>query len=585
MIDANIKEIRAVVSENATYMVPEYQRPFAWKTTHAEEFWEDLSSGPTFLGTFVFNQSERKSREISVVDGQQRLTTIFILMSACLHHLRTINSNTIADNILSKMSFVDDTTGKSTGSKLIVSESIRDAFTATIVNGSWDGKDFDVKNKMRQVAKVKPIYEYFQKKIKTYSETEMSALLSNIYSCTVVQIDIDDLQEAFDIFERTNARGLELNTADLLKNYILSTYDALPENKEEILNRWTSIIENSNTNIQRMLKYFYASEHGTSTRKELFRNLKTYAGTIGPQNFLKRLHEFSELYNLVLTSTKDSILTWASTNQLDFFSKEYEAESLNRSYEALRLFGIVTAYPVVIKLKAFLSSVAGNEKKLTLSKSYAKLILALEKFHFANYAVCQRPGNEIEKYFADQSNTKITEDNYCNFVDLLCSSLRKEKLVKKNEFDERFCELNYESNFRLIYYINDRLNNLRLKGGQYKQIFHSDKRIMVSNFDIEHLFAQDDTNYGFDFDTIQESIHNIGNLIVISKHTNGALGNVELSKKLPFIKEKENLSEATELYKLWSTIDYSTKEKVREEIVLRAKSVSTRAYAYASSFS
>ena len=97
-------------------------------------------------------------------------------------------------------------------------------FSQTIASGTWDGKTFNFTHKKRQIAKIKPIYSYFVDKLSKFNKEEIKDILEKLYDSSFVVIEIEDTQEAFDIFERTNARGMELNAADLLKNYLFARW-------------------------------------------------------------------------------------------------------------------------------------------------------------------------------------------------------------------------------------------------------------------------------------------------------------------------------------------------------------------------
>ena len=101
----------------------------------------------------------------------------------------------------------------------------------------------------------------------------------------------------------------------------------------------------------------------------------------------------------------------------------------------------------------------------------------------------------------------------------------KEKRVKIDEFSEKFTQINYEDDFRLVYYIYDRMNNFDKRGGQYVGIYNSDTKTLKKNFNIDHLIAQDSSEYNFNSEDIEEFLHNIGNLLVMSCHSNFGFNN------------------------------------------------------------
>lgn len=578
MIDAKKITVRDLLDKSVQYGVPQNQRNFEWKKEQAEEFWEDISSGGTFLGTIVLDvNKEEKEKNILIVDGQQRLTTIFILLSACRNQAKKIKEIEQAQAIQHKLSFMDDTTGKSSKTKLVTSPSIRDVFEETITSYDWDGSKFNLKNKKRQANRIKPIYNYFSEKIVKYNQTKIQELLDFLYKSTIVKIEIQETREAFDIFERMNARGMELNAADLLKNYIFARKEI--ENIEDLEERWEVIVDNSIGNIVRMIKYFYVSKFGYIQKKKLFSAIKDYSETTGTKKMLNELESFSSLYQLIGNSTDRAVIEWATNEKINYFKKEYNAQSLNRVFDALSLFGVTQTYPIIIKSMSAISSVHNLKVKEKLAEKFLTSVEAIEKYHFINNAIAQRPGNEVEKYYADKCYEEIkTEKDINTFFNNINQDLSK-KIVPKEEFIGRFTELNYEDDFILIYYIYDRMNNQEKKGGQYLNIYNPDKKILKRNYNIEHLIAQNTKEYDSILkDSKGDVLHNIGNLLVVSLHTNSMLGNKHIKDKFKILKEKEKLPEAHRFIKDWECKNWSSLDDINKNIIKRAETLGEKAY-------
>ena len=217
MINPNPAKIESILNSSIQFAVPRYQREFTWGKSEALEFFEDLKSyteletGGLFLGTLIFDISEERQKKIKVVDGQQRLA-------------KKSKATRIAQKIQEKITFEDPTTAESLGPRLIASESVKDVFEE-ISKYEWN-REFTPKigNKhvKLQIRRIKPIYDYFYNEIKSFDKAKLSNFLKVIYESYVVRIDIQDEVEAFSIFERTNARGVDLEASDLLKNYLFS---------------------------------------------------------------------------------------------------------------------------------------------------------------------------------------------------------------------------------------------------------------------------------------------------------------------------------------------------------------------------
>jgi hypothetical protein len=155
--------------------------------------------------------------------------------------------------------------------------------------------------------------------------------------------------------------------------------------------------------------------------------------------------------------------------------------------------------------------------------------------------------------------------------------LRDEKVVDLDEFCKAFVGLSYESDFKLIYYINDRLNNNRLEKTTPVFMYNPDKRLLRRNYNIEHLISQETSAYNFEIDV--DVIHNIGNLIVLGLQLNSKLQNKSIIEKLDILnKNKNNLPEIVQLCEDWSNKKWDSAESLQLNISERALRLAERAY-------
>jgi len=294
---------------------------------------------------------------------------------------------------------------------------------------------------------------------------------------------------------------------------------------------------------------------------------------------LDDLEHFSYLYQLIGSGTHNSVIEWANQNKVKYFANEYNAQALNRAFDALNLFGVSQTYPVIIKALTILTSISSADQREKLAKKFLVFVETIEKYHFINNAVSQRPGNEVEKYYADKCSEEIKGAlDLDKFFKSIYSGL-KEKLVSSEEFLGRFIELSYDNDFTLIYYIHDRLNNQERKGGQYIHIYNPDRKILKRNFNIDHLVSQDLSAYKFQKDDLDEDIlHSIGNLLVVSLHTNSLLGSMNIVEKFDILKRKEVIPEAARFVNEWGKEDWSSLEVVQKNITKRAEDLGKRAF-------
>src|SRR3989344_5724381 len=347
-------------------IIPNYQRSFDWSKNEVQELITDLEttgksdSSRLFLGSFVFDNSVEG--ELKVVDGQQRLTTIALVLLACRAVAKKNKQHDLSQEIQKKLTFTDSSTGKKVSERITVSPSIRDVFQY-ICDNSWNGEfPVKIKNKpvKRQTNKIKPVYDYIFDEIRRYKSEELSNFLRVLYRAYVIEILITDPLEAFDIFERTNARGLDLNIADLLKNYLFASVT-----DPTIGEKWDEITENSENTLQRMLKYFWVSGHGYAQKKDLYRNLKIYGDETGAEVLTDELYKFSRFYRAVRSLDESRIKEWLLESGLNPLAEnEGYINQIRRVFEALKLFHVTQAYPLTYSIFIAYKN-SGTDLKLT----------------------------------------------------------------------------------------------------------------------------------------------------------------------------------------------------------------------------
>jgi hypothetical protein len=535
MIQPKLSTIGEILAVAKHFTVPRYQRGFAWDKGEAGDLLTDLSTESKdnrglFLGTLIFNIADQAHEGITVVDGQQRLTTIFLLLIACRQLANTLGAAGVAQETQKRITITDPTTAESKGPLLKASESIRDVFEE-MTKHDWAGhfpQKLGTKWVRLQSRRIKPVYDTFESAIKDFDRDKLRLLLASIYESRVIRIDIDGDEEAFSIFERTNARGTDLEVSDLLKNYLYQNKVAGIDEK------WKEIVDESNLTILKMLKYFYVAHNGYVSKSELYPRLKKYCDSIGgAERLVEQMGKFSKFYNLARQEKTDvqvkeyfeSIEAAALSTETDKYQRVHFA------LQALRLFKVSQVYPLIF---AALASMIRQDLGSTKSgaKAFIRLLEAMEKYHFVNNAVCSRIGNEVEKLYADSCISFQKSTDFDKTVSEFILELRP-KLASEDEFVTRFREINYSEEFlALISYIFDRTNNFRLDPGERTAIFNPTPGIKRRNHNIEHFLPKNpDDQTPIDSPTMS-MIDNIGNLLPMSFRTNSSLGNLSPLKKI-----------------------------------------------------
>ncbi len=202
--------------------------------------------------------------------------------------------------------------------RLESSSTVGDVFSLMCDYG-WD-RGFPARNKKdnktvsvrRQVSRLKPIYTFCSAQIEAFcggDAQKFKKLANQIVEHTfVIRIDIEDRAEAFEIFERTNARGKGFEVSDLLKNFLFSKEKEYTD--ESIADVWDEIVEGFGDNLLRALKYFWISRKGAVTSRDLYQKLRYYAGDIGVAKFIGELREFSKFYHAYHADDPDVTREW-----------------------------------------------------------------------------------------------------------------------------------------------------------------------------------------------------------------------------------------------------------------------------------
>jgi len=280
-LNASATSAGALLSSN-TFVVPPYQREYAWEADEVREFWDDLrgglEDGSYFLGLLILTDEDNRKH---VVDGQQRLLTI-TLLAACLYHEAVRSGRSaLADRIQADFLTSIDYETDQMEPRVRLTDSVDDAALQSIVAhadleqltfGSADG----LPNKLHQAAR----------QLQELLRTDLSAdpfkrlglwtdfLTNKVYLAVFVH---PNPASAYRVFEVINTRGRELTTADLLKNYVLNQTSAA--DRAGRYDAWQSIA--------RPLQ-----QNGPSTLVQFIRHIVTlHAGHVLPRDLFDFLAE------------------------------------------------------------------------------------------------------------------------------------------------------------------------------------------------------------------------------------------------------------------------------------------------------
>ena len=230
-LEAHDKLIREIFEGSYQFEIPDYQRPYAWTTQQVTELFDDLysamqdvrvsgSSSQYFLGSIVLIKNDRDPKP-SVVDGQQRLTTLTMLFAV----LRTVMpdaADDITDFLYKKGKF---SLGEKNEYRLTAREEDADFFRTHIQEPGGIAQLVASTDKLKDSRlRYRENATLLLEKTKTLSPDDRNALWKFLANdCSLVVISTPDLEAAYRIFSVLNNRGLDLAPIDILKAEVLGS--------------------------------------------------------------------------------------------------------------------------------------------------------------------------------------------------------------------------------------------------------------------------------------------------------------------------------------------------------------------------
>ena len=512
--------INFLQAPNVQFVIPVYQRNYDWKNAECKELLNDIISverenrGTHFIGSIVFvhegTYSTSEVKELVIIDGQQRLTTINILYVALYRFAKESNRTQDADRLYNMFLTNQYVQNESSKLKLKQTDTNSLAFKA-IMRGTH--------NEFGTFSNVIENYNYFRSCI---NEDNFELILRGLNRLIFVEISLErDKDDPQRIFESLNSTGLDLSQSDLIRNFILM--DLPPKDQNRIFETiWNPIEENAKDLIkQSSLVSEFIRDYLTLRNKKIPNKNKVYA-------------EFKSLY-----SNKKEDAYHQELENIKSLSAHYKKlvnpssvsdANIRKELEYINRLEINVAYP-------FLLQVFEDAENGLLSKDDLIKVLKLIQSYTWRRFVVGLPTNALNKIFM----TLYTEVDTDEYYDSIAKVLLKKKGSAK-----------FPTNEDLKTALKDKdLYNTQPKNRNYmfEMLENYNNREYVNtnneNITIEHIFPRnpnDDWSNDLSSDEYflfkEKNLNTIGNLTLSGN--NGALSNKSfLAKKEMNIDGKE----------------------------------------------
>ncbi|MFR3728285.1 DUF262 domain-containing protein [Lacrimispora sp.] len=537
-------EIGKLFERNVLFDIPKYQRYYAWDDEQVEDFIEDISKlinqndKDHFFGGIVCVEkivegSNRQQREI--VDGQQRITTTMLLVTAIYYSYRQIKDDIQDEELLELISvrmtkierkyfvYDDEINRKPVKVRhLTVSDADKECYEA-IIRGETIPENRDSHKKLKKAYdKIRRfVAENVSQSDDVSEKLNMLAAIEEVIdrSCTVIFIDAKTKKDAYALFQVLNDRGMGLTVGDLLKSKTLeivakddSTFD-----EEALLRKWDEILSGENKAIDRFLRYYYMSVMGKRAgTNSLFDD---YIEKIFGVEERKPEYTDEEINNVNMCV---DIIHEASLKFYSIESGEWPYEDMQpiTLWDRNRLKNLISYLDYDITLALLIAST-----KLSHDK-FNDIVQVLEKFMFRYKGVCNNKHQKLGNIFMKEA-LKIRENPGAYRISSLTAQLRP--LINESAGDDVFKEklksMKYveRGNNKLIKYLFATLNEYHKwydDNAEGKPKAEKGKIINFEDVSIEHIFSQSPQ----DGDTIPDGLDDVNelkNLTILTLKENG----------------------------------------------------------------
>lgn len=352
MMEPSNCSFQQLLSHGTFYFAPRFQRDYAWQLEQWEDLWADIQNleqeGFHYIGYIVLQRKEQNSFDI--IDGQQRLVTLSLLVLAALKRLQDfIDAGVEAADNQERLEEIrrlfignKDTITLRTENKLHLNRNNDRYFKAISAELAIPTRrGITSTNKLLQKC-----FEFFYERLNLASGSAIAAKINQIsQGMMFTKIVVNDDLNAYKVFETLNARGVQLSTPDLIKNYIFSVItqnnDVFGEELDELDIQWGEIIEQlGELNFTEFVRYHHHMGSPLSTKKNLFKSIRDLIKTPAEaREYLKSLTAYAAVYGALLNPYDE------------FWRDKYQGEqlkTLQRLLDSFKLFNIKQPFSILM---------------------------------------------------------------------------------------------------------------------------------------------------------------------------------------------------------------------------------------------
>lgn len=544
---------RQLLGNGLSYRVPPFQRDYSWSEDEWDDLWQDIlglfeeGGEPShYMGYLVLQSSD--SKEFDIIDGQQRLTTISVMILAALGHLKDLvesrldpeNNTKRKDQLQNSYIGYLDPVSLVPRSKLELNRH-NNRFYQTYLVSLEKLPQRGLNASEHQLRKA---FIWFKERIKVQTGTtaesgkKLAAFIDSLVDkLFFTVITVTDELNAFKVFETLNARGVRLSSTDLLKNYlfsVISTQDTHETELKALEERWERIVGLlGSESFPEFLRVFWNSRNKLVRKSELFKTIR------------KRIITRDLVFELLRDLDQSAAVYAALRDPQDATWNTDEKEAL----EQLLMFNV--RQPLAM-LMACYSRYFEHERA-----AFTRIIKAISVVSFRYNVICNLQTHEQERLYNDIA-WKVSGG-------LLISSLGvilalREVYPDDNHFKAAFTDKELRTtnsrNKKVVRYILFEIE--RQRSGQ-------DFDFESATYNLEHILPEHPSDVWAYIEEAKQDrlIYRIGNMTPLETSRNRDIGNGSYATKRSIYEQScfQITRAVAEHYETWDEQKIESRQK------------------------
>ena len=537
---------RQLLGNGLSYRVPRFQRDYSWTETEWDDLWQDMENlfepdgePAHYMGYLVLQSSN--NRQFDLIDGQQRMTTLSLLVLAAMKHLQSLvdegldveNNTQRAEQLRASYIGYLDLATLVPQSKLQLNRHNDYLYQKYLVPlQSIPSRGLKASEHLLRKA-----FGWFHQKIASRcgsgedsgsaAATFIDALVDKIVFTTIT---VTDQLNAFKVFETLNARGVRLSATDLLKNYLFSVVSASGDHEAELSaveEHWEHVLgQLGSENFPEFLRIFWNSRNTLVRKADLFKTISRNVTTKEAAFKLLRDLEMSAAAFVALRDPYDS--SWEPPER--------------KALEDLQLFNV--RQPLSMLLACYDCFFESDRS------AYARVLRAVATISFRYNVICNLFPQDQERLY-NAIARKVADGTYKTAQDVIAAMrpMYPDDSAFKVAFASKELTTTNTRNKKIARYILFAIE---------KQTSGQDMAADNAAYTLEHILPEHPTaewSEAIEQPRQAALVYRLGNLILLEAAANRDLGNAAYPpKRKAYAKSKFQITkDLAERHEEWTS--------------------------------